>query len=96
MLFRSDHGTTWTQNTTLGTKPYWNKPYASDNGQYVILAPGSVIGPYSDYLYLSSDYGVTFTSILAAGVHNWTGAVISNGGMEIAAIYDNTTIVFHS
>jgi len=55
-----DYGVTWAVSN--GTGENYGHISCSANGKYVLICPYQVAGDVSNNLYVSSDYGVTFTA----------------------------------
>jgi hypothetical protein len=85
-LYRSiDYGATW-QASSTNTLYYWDRIAISDTGQYMIA--GSLNGP----LFLSSNYGASYTDITTRIRGNATeyfeGIGISGNGQYIIVCYE--------
>lgn len=61
VIVSNDYGTTW-KNANIGTDLHYTGTAMSSNGQYMYLAPGS--GDPINWVYKSSNYGVTWTDTL--------------------------------
>jgi hypothetical protein len=87
----TDSGATWTQQTGPG-KQNWESIAASANGSKIIVSDSidnSGGTPAEGYIYISTDYGVTWTRATGAGEHNWMSIASSADGMKLAAIYND-------
>ena len=78
----TDYGVTWVQSN--GTGANYGHISCSANGKYVLICPYQVSGDVSNNVFVSSDYGVTFTA--KGDVHSfYEGAVSSCGRYMVAS-----------
>ena len=80
-------GTTWVEANIDGIKAnkLWRWIHSSATGQYVVAC---TVGASTGRIYLSSDYGVNFTSVLPASPpasNNWWYCAIDDTGVYISA-----------
>ena len=77
-----DYGQTWAQSN--GTGANYGHISCSANGQYVLICPYQTSGDVSNNLFVSSDYGVTFTA--KGDIHSYyQGSVSACGRYMVAA-----------
>ena len=77
----TDYGVTWAQSN--GTGANYGHISCSANGKYVLICPYQIAGDVSNNVFVSSDYGVTFTA--KGDVHSYyQGAVSACGRYMIA------------
>jgi len=82
----SNSGLTWTQRATTR---FWTGLASSADGTRLIASTFAGAG---DSLYRSTDSGVTWSPITAAGTSiNWYGATISDDGTRMAAVKSDFT-----
>jgi predicted outer membrane repeat protein len=97
-VMRSTDGSSWTESTVsnpgglaASTLDNWYAATISDDGKYVVIANDK-------YLYVSSDFGVTFAQDTSIGSHtsNWFNKLTSSAdGKEVyAAMYPEE--LYHS
>lgn len=80
----SDYGTTWQAITLPGIlHPYAYGCCVSSSGQHMALinAEGG-----NDYIYVSNNYGVTWTKRSGASLANWSMLIMSDDGQYLTAI----------
>ena len=81
--YSSDGGATWGSSTvyntagTVVTNLPWQDIAMSDNGQYQTIVGNTV--------YLSSDYGATFTPLNLVAAGTYVGAAIASDGARVTA-----------
>jgi hypothetical protein len=89
----TDQGVTFSSLTGIGVGNYNDIACSggSNNGKYVVIVSALTSG-YS-YLYQSSDYGATFTTLTYySGTNEFKRVCISDDGLHIlAALYDSST-----
>ena len=78
----TDYGVTWYASNGTGTN--YGHISCSANGQYVLICPYQVAGDVSNNVFVSSDYGVTFTA--KGDIHSfYQGAVSACGRYMVAS-----------
>jgi len=82
-----DYGQTWVLSNSTGTN--YNHISCSSNGQYLLICPPQWLGPFSGTLYVSSNYGVTFTSVGTS--HYYTQGAVSACGRYMTATANKHT-----
>ena len=76
-----DYGTTWTASNNTGKN--YSHISCSANGQYVLICPYQLAGDLSNNLYVSNDYGVTFTA--KGDIHSYYKGAVSACGRYMVA-----------
>ena len=87
-LYRSTNsGASWASSSVVidGVSPQttnraWQDVGMSANGKYQVACVGT-----SGFIYYSKDYGVTWTSLSAAGSRSWSSIALSDNGGTISA-----------
>jgi len=77
----SDYGVTWAISNSSGTLN--GHISCSANGQYVLICPIQGLGDVSDNLYISKDYGVTFSNV--GDIHSYSQGNVSACGRYMVA-----------
>ena len=86
----TDYGQTWSDNSLAG---WWNSVAISGDGKYQTAV--SKVG--NAYIYVSSDYGITWTAMTDAGSRYWSAVAISGDGKyQTAVSYDYSGNIFTS
>jgi len=77
----TDFGNEWTASNSTGTN--YGNIACSANGQYVLVCPFQSGNDTSDNLYVSNNYGVTFTTV--GDVHSYCACAVSACGRYMIA-----------
>ena len=93
-----DYGVTWTRVSNIAYPRQWHACAISDNGQYQLASRRGGDGFTDPHIYISSDYGDTFSSppatasydALGAGYHD--GAISGNGQYFLLTSLSNFAI----
>jgi len=80
-------GTDWSKRISAGARA-WSCVCQSDNGKIVIA------GVAGGYLYISTNYGYSFTEITTAGSATWVAIACSSNGAIIYAAANNDYIYY--
>ncbi|MFM6940750.1 MAG: WD40/YVTN/BNR-like repeat-containing protein [Candidatus Planktophila sp.] len=75
----ADGGTTWTQRTNPAGPPSWRLVRSSGDGANVVASS------YGGYVWVSNDYGVTWSSATSIGSTNWKAVDVSKDGSTMVA-----------
>jgi len=85
----SNYGVTWTDQVSAGTHPWTAVASSSDGSRLVASASNPFHSRYSPPkpgdIYTSSNYGVTWTDQISAGVQFWSSLTSNGDGTRIAA-----------
>ena len=89
-LYRSpDYGVTW---SAVSDSYYYNDMAISDTGQYqVAIRNTGYIFPYSSYIAVSNNYGLTWSNETAGNAGYYVSVDISGTGLYVFAATTNTT-----
>lgn len=86
------YGWFWTYSSTPFTGKSVHAMVCSDDGSKVLAAgQDDNVASGSDYLYLSTDFGVSFTQIVSAGKRAWGSVAMSPDGTKMAAVYPGSS-----
>lgn len=77
----TDGGDTFSQVSIASTSPQLGSVATSSSGQYV------TVGTWNSYLYVSNDYGATFTPVTSTGMATWVSIATSSTGQYWVATY---------
>ena len=77
----TDYGKTWSQSN--GTGANYGHISCSANGKYVLICPYQTAGDVSNNVFVSSDYGVTFTA--KGDIHSFYQGTVSSCGRYMVA-----------
>ena len=79
----TDFGSTFTPR---GTSMDWRASAINNDGTIMFAAA------YGNYIYKSTDYGVSWTALTGLGTNNWDGVAASDDGVYIlAGVYNSVT-----
>ena len=95
LIVSSNFGVSWTNS---GIQANWTSAAISSSGQYQVCCSrsdaGGTPGQFSSYIYISSNYGVSWSIISGStsGKPNWYGIAISSSGQYISACVNGGAI----
>lgn len=75
----TDSGTTWTQQTSAGSRSWRSITSSSDGTKLAAVT-------YNDSIYTSTDSGATWTERTSAGSRYWSSITSSSDGTKLAAV----------
>jgi len=90
----ADFGVNWTDQTSSFGSLRWTSIASSYDGSH-LAATASSWTPFSVpgyYIYLSSDYGVTWETATVPGANDWNSIAMSADGNLLAAVATNSDI----
>ncbi len=88
-LYVSENGgTTWAERVGvgLGSKPLSGIACSNDGRQLVACAASRVFNPDPDFIYFSSDFGLTWGKQDGPGYNNWTDLFMSEDGAHVHVV----------
>lgn len=85
ILVTTNSGVDWTHHASASGSGYWQSIDSSSNGEILYAASTEAAGT-SGYIWKSTDFGTSWSSITAAGFWSWQGGITTNAdGTKIAA-----------
>jgi hypothetical protein len=84
ILTSNTKGTTWIKRTNNAKS--WTSCSVSTDGQYMIACVNN------EYLYISSDYGISWTTKLNDALRNWTCVTVNSSGNYMVATSSGTNL----